>query len=106
MNTCIIRQMPDQGRDAKTFRAYGVGNRALCVSVSSTGHEHYAAMRCAAKAFQKFSAGQSDLDELKTRIVLTPKTTLTGEKRWEASLQPKGTPLNLKPRPAVACAAP
>ncbi len=106
MNTCIIRQLPDRGRDAKTFRAYGVGNRALCVSVSSTGNEHYAARRCAAKAFQKYSEGQSDLDELETRIVLTLKITPTGEKRWEASLQPKAIPSNLKSRLAVACAAP
>ena len=89
MNTVIIRQTSKEGHDPKTFRAYGVGNRSLGVSASTTGNEEYAVFRCAAKAFAKYGDAGNDLDEIQTRIALTLKTAPTGEVRWEAHLQPK-----------------
>lgn len=88
MNSLIVRQMPDKGQDAKIFRAYGVGNRSLGVNVSATGSADYAALRCAAKAFAKYSVEPAEIEEIETRIVIVPKTSATGEKRWEANLQP------------------
>ena len=88
MNTVIIRETTKPGVDPKMFRAYGVGNRALGVSASTTGNERYGVLRCAAKAFAKYGEA-SDLDEIETRIALTRKMAPTGEVRWEAHLQPK-----------------
>ncbi len=100
MKTVIIRQTLNPGQDTKMFRAYGVGNRALCVSASTTGNEKYGVLRCAAKAFAKYSE-QSDLDEIETRISLARKTTPNGQVRWEAHLQPK-SPCDLT-NPAHNC---
>lgn len=71
----IIVQCGKPGADAKMFRAYLPANpggvrKPVGVSCSTTGHERYAIVRCAAKAFQKLNGGE--LEEIETRVKVSP----------------------------------
>jgi len=85
MNKIRIKQSPSHGEDTKTFRAYSVADKPLGVSASTTGNEAFGALRCAAKAFQKYCAVKVDLDEIETRVRLSPFAPCV----WDAELQPK-----------------
>jgi hypothetical protein len=92
MTTIIIKQTGAPGRDAKMFRAYEPGfglrkaDRSLGVSASTTGNASYGVLRCAAKAFVKFTEPQGDVDEVETRIRLKP---IIADRVWLATLDPK-----------------
>lgn len=90
MNTIRIQQMNQPGRDSQTFRAYGIDNKPLGVSASTTGIESWAVLRCAAKAFKKHQEPDAEIDEIETRIVVVRKTPPMGRTCWLATLQPKG----------------
>ena len=89
MKTIIIKQSLNPGKDAQTFRAYEEAvpkDRSLGISSSTTGNAVCGALRCAAKAFQKFTEPGGDLDEIETRIKLKQ---IPGFDIWRAELQPK-----------------
>jgi hypothetical protein len=91
MTTIIIKQTGAPGRDAKMFRAYepaaGAGpDRSLGVSASTTGNPSYGVIRCAAKAFVKFTEPKGELEEVETRIRLKP---VVADMIWLATLEPK-----------------
>ncbi len=75
----IIIQAGRPGADAKMFRAYLPANpsgvrKPVGVSCSTTGHEKYAIIRCAAKAFQKLNGGELDEIETRIKVNLHPQT--------------------------------
>jgi len=90
--TIVIKRAsyPPAGSDTKVCRAYSPGvngrpDQPLGISASSTNCAAVAALRCAAKAFKKFTEPKSDPDEIETRIILN---ALPGG-LWIATLQPK-----------------
>ena len=89
MNSLVIKQTGQPGRDAKMFCAYEAlgrsgSDRPLGISASTTGNATYGALRCAAKAFMKFTEPGGELDEIETRIKLSVISSSLGI--WRAEL--------------------
>jgi hypothetical protein len=90
MNEIFIKRAgyPHEGCDPMVFRAYSAGrgkDQPLGISASTTGNKEFGVLRCAAKAFIKYTEPKADPNEIKTRIAL--KNLVAGV--WTATLQPK-----------------
>ena len=92
MNKILIKEVSRPGVDAKVFRAYrDDGNvpsaqTTLKVTASSTSQAALGALRCAAKAFAKYSEPGGDMDEIETRVKVTRDKDIDG--LWLAELEP------------------
>lgn len=92
MTNIIIKQCGRPGCDTKIFRAYapalqlGRSDEPLGISASTTGNSEYGALRCAAKAFKRYSTPEAahEVDEIETRIKL--EVILETPAIWKAIL--------------------
>ena len=93
MNRILIKECSRPGVDAKLFRAYKDDqslpspHTTLKVSASCTNSAVIGALRCAAKAFAKYTEPGCDPIEIESRIKLTEDPNNDG--LWVAELQPK-----------------
>ena len=93
MTRIIIKKTSKTGQDLKIFRAYfpssrlGQRDEPLGVSASTTGNSEWGIIRCAAKAFKKFSTPEvaNEVNEMETRVMLRSISEVLGV--WEATLQ-------------------
>ncbi len=93
MNKILIKKVSRPGVDSEMFRAYKddgaepSARTTLKVSASTTGGTEIGAIRCAAKAFKRYVEPGGDLNEIETRIKLTPDQHI--DDLWVAELSPK-----------------
>jgi hypothetical protein len=93
MNSIIIKQFGHLGADSKGFRAwadFGSGKPQWTnISTSTTNDGEsglvYCALRCAAKAFVRFTEPKANVIEIESRI----KLTRNAPGIWRADLQPQ-----------------
>jgi len=91
MTKILIKKVSRPGVDAELFRAYQddgaepSARTTLKVSASCTGGTEFGAIRCAAKAFAKYTEPGGDVTEIESRIKLTADKNI--DDLWIAELQ-------------------